>query len=111
MLINYSAKMDEVMKITLIVLGLSVNIQEKIDSSEILSVSKLLSKLNSFDRPRSISSPEKSNFSSSPFSSLKSRSPCPYCLKKGLQHFHSENNCRIKIADFEKNKKNTLCCF
>ena len=105
LLINFHSKMDDVMKITLIILGLPISIQEKIDPSEISSVGKLLSKLNSFDRPRSFSSAEKSNLSPSPFSSIKSRSPCPYCLKKGFQHFHAEKDCRIKLSDIEKAKK------
>lgn len=112
LLLNFHSRMDEKMKITHIVLGLPFFIQEKIDPAEIESVSKLLLKLNSLDRPaRSISSSDKSN-SSSPFSSLKSRfsppSLCLYCSKKGLQHYHSENNCKIKISDLEKSKNKSF---
>jgi len=38
LLINFHSKMDDVMKITLIILGLPISIQEKIDPSEISSV-------------------------------------------------------------------------
>jgi hypothetical protein len=106
LLINFHSKIDEVMKIALIVLGLPFTIQEKIDPSEISSVSELLRKLNSFERPRSISNSDKLPLLSMPsaFSSLKPRTPCPYCSKKGFQRFHSESNCRTKAYDLENKK-------
>ncbi len=50
LLVSFNPKMDELTKIALIVIGLPYAVQERIDRSEIESVSKLLSKLNSFER-------------------------------------------------------------
>jgi hypothetical protein len=114
LLLNCHSKMDDRIKISLIVIGLPLYIQEKIDPSEISSVSKLFSKLNSFDRPRSSSSSNFSSNSSFPsdksyaFNSLKNRSPCGYCLKKGNRYSHPESECRTKIIDQKKNNNNSF---
>ena len=95
----------------------------KIDPSEICSVSKLLSKINSLERPSSQnlysrsssqsnslpsvtqSSSEKSTYLN-PF--VSRRNPCPYCSKKGFPNlFHSEANCRRKVFDFQRSSSNS----
>jgi len=85
----------------LVVCGLPQQLRERIDKSEIPSIGKLVSKINSFDRPatRSITnSIPNSSTASNAFLSLK-RVPCPYCKKKGFERFHPEKECRIKVQD------------
>jgi hypothetical protein len=124
LLISFNPKMDEETRIALIVTGLPQSVQQRIDPSEISSVSKLLSKINSLERPlsrnlnlRSIGhsglsfSPKQSSsqtsISPNPFSSLR-RTPCPYCTKKGFPDlFHLEANCRRKYFDNQRSNSNT----
>ena len=106
--------MDDLTKIALIVLGLPFFVQDKIDPAEISSVSKLMSKLNSFDRPRSTSDRSKSssssvsNSSSNAFSSLKDKELCAYCLTKGKSLRHLESNCRNKLYDTQRNSQSNV---
>ncbi len=116
LLINLHRHIDEEMKIFLIVAGLPLAVQEKLDRSEIPSVSELLRKLNALDRPdRSALSFDKSNatstsnsssnYSSFAFSSIRPRTPCPYCLKKGFERLHAESNCRTKVNDLARSPR------
>ena len=50
LLVHLNSKMDEETKINLIVVGLPLSVQERLDKTEIDSVGKLLSKINSFER-------------------------------------------------------------
>lgn len=112
-------RIDKEMHIILIMANLPLAVQEKINRSEIPTVSELFKKLNVLNRPtRCISSlsSDSSNFKSSlnpspsAFTSIKPRTPYPYCLKKGFKRFHSKANCHIKAIDqkqrFNVNKTN-----
>ena len=122
LLISFNSVMDEKTRIALIALGLPFFLQNRINLSDINSLGALTSLINSFSTPqaRSIAgssprSPPKSAplysaaFSSlktktpSAFSSIKPRKPCPYCVRKGFERYHSELNCRTKIFDSQRN--------
>ncbi len=111
LLINLHRNIDETMKIYLIVTGLPVAIQQKLDRSEVTSTRALIKKINALDLPsRSISNanaekpavsfsrpPQSSSVSA--FSSLQRRNPCAYCKSKGYERFHPEENCCTKAHD------------
>lgn len=105
LLVTFNPKMDELTKIAHIVIGLPYAVQEKIDRSEIESVNKLLSKLNSFERQTRFSSspretrPRNANAASrQPFHRVSN--PCQYCINKGYAGTsHEEIDCRTKQAD------------
>lgn len=115
LLVSFNPKMHELDRICLVTLGLPQYLQNRINVSEIDSIGKLLSTINSFDKPsvRSISSsPSSSNSSSTPnssssshaFSSLRNKSLCGYCKKtKNRDLFHKESECFSKMID-EKRK-------
>ena len=111
LLINLHRNMDETMKIYLIVTGLPLSVQQKLDRSEITSTRELIKKINALDTP--IRSSSNSNLEksvsnvtrsaqvagSTAFSSLSRRTPCGYCKNKGYERFHLEENCRTKAYD------------
>ena len=109
LLVAFNPKMDELTRIAHIVTGLPFSIQEKLDRSEIETVSKLLSKLNSFERQTRFAPPPKDSFTrSTPASSQRAHepasprkfTPCAYCVKKGYSGAtHIEFECRTKKAD------------
>lgn len=82
LLVSFNPNMHELDKIAHVALGLPQHLQDQINSSETTSLGKLISVINSFDRPtaRKVSSSPFSDPGSA-FSSLR-RSPCPYCKKK-----------------------------
>ena len=104
-LVSFNPKMDEFTKIALIVIGLPFAVQEKIDRAEIETVSKLLSKLNSFERqPRFSVDAKDTRFrkKSIPNRSSTARvsTPCSYCIGKGFSgRSHEEADCYTKKAD------------
>ncbi len=105
LLVTFNSKMDELTKIAHIVIGLPYAVQEKIDRSEIESVSKLLSKLNSFERQIRFSSsprePRPRNVNAaSRQPAHRVSNPCQYCINKGFAGTsHEEIDCRTKKAD------------
>jgi hypothetical protein len=111
LLVSLNKKIDEFTKIRLIVTGLPISVQERIDIAETTTVSKLLLKLNFLER----SSRSSSMFSSfnSAFSKNVTRNPlesirprfCSYCQKKGFPgRNHTEADCRTKQNDLERLK-------
>jgi hypothetical protein len=105
LLVNFNPKMDDATKIALIVAGLPLSVQERLERSEIDSVSKLLSKINSLERPvrpqfSSSSFPRTHNSNRTVYSTKnlsRSNVPCPYCEKKGFPNLlHPETECRRK---------------
>jgi len=111
LLTAYNPKMDEYTKISLIVIGLPYSVQEKIDPE---SVTKLLSKINSFERqPRFTTGPKESRtrnpIVSSQQTSSRMSNPCSYCISKGFTGAsHEEAECRTKKADrFRTNNDRT----
>ncbi len=106
LLISFNPKMDDLTLISLVVLGLPFHLQDRLDKVEITSIGKLISKINSFDRPipRTISN-NLSYSAISPFASLQ-RTPCPYCKSKGYERFHAEKDCLTKARDSHFGRSN-----
>ena len=102
MLVSFNPKMDSLTLIAQIVCGLPLTLQERIDITEIGSVGKLMSKINSFNPlpPRNFASPSKpsTTASTTAFASLK-RTLCGYCKKKGFDRYHAEEKCFTKIRE------------
>lgn len=117
LLINLHRNIDDVMTTYHIVTGLPLSVQEKLDRSEITSTRELLRKLNALDRPARSNSnsfnTEKPNsftprnsfqFQSKAFNTIRPKSFCNYCLKKGKELPHVEENCRNKAWDLANGK-------
>lgn len=115
LLVSLNPQMHEKDKILHIVLGLPNYLQNRIDLHEVSNVGRLSSVLNSFSVTPSRSSSSFSqnrnssnSNSSSVFSSLRPRTPCPYCRSKGFERFHFEKDCFTKFRDNRsKNTKST----
>lgn len=102
-----------------VVLGLPVHLQEKINPNDVPTIDDLVSTIIQFDKPfvQKLSESKSSAhlpasassvpFSSSAFSSLRSRAPCPYCRSKGFERFHKESDCFTKFKD-QRNKINVF---
>lgn len=107
LLVSFNPKMDDLTLISLVVIGLPFHIQDRLDKVEITSIGKLISKINSFDRPspRTISNNFSSSVPPSPFASLK-RAPCSYCKSKGFERYHAEKDCLTKEKDLRFGKNN-----
>ena len=106
MLTSYNPNMHFLDQMSLIVLGLPSNLQEKINPNDVSTVDDLVSMIIQFEKPFVRKSTEKSsapqaNFfsSSSAFSSLRPRSSCSYCKSKGFERFHKEIDCFTKFKD------------
>jgi hypothetical protein len=102
LLTSYNPKMHYLDTMSLVVLGLPPNIQEKINPKDVSSVDDLVSIILQFEKPpsRKISDTKSSNSSSSSaFSSLRPRSSCSYCKSKGFERFHREADCFTKFKD------------
>lgn len=118
LLASYNPKMDESTRIALIVHGLPLSVQEKIEPNEVDSTGMLFTKINALERSprtfpsRNSSASETSNalpsnnipsvIRSPAFNSYNSRKKeaCPYCNKRGFPNcFHPENECRRKLFD------------
>lgn len=109
LLTSFNPKMDQDTIIALIVVNLPFAIQDKIDRSEIPSVSKLLSKINAFDRVPRGSIPQDDNsrnqYRTRNYSDPQKpvRGPCTYCEKKGHSgRAHFESECKTKLYDINK---------
>lgn len=103
LLSSFNPKMHELDRIAHVTLGLPAAYQDRINFTECTTLGKLLSTINSFDKPvsRFISNtPAASNSSpSNAFSSIRQRTLCPYCKKKGFERNHPEKDCLEKFRD------------
>lgn len=107
LLAGFNPKMDEDTRLALIALGLPIHLQNRINLAECSTVGKLITLINTFDKPRSFSSSFASNSTPNAFASLHSRlprtpislSPCPYCKKLGFERNHFEKDCYTKKRD------------
>lgn len=115
LLIGFNPRMHELDRIVHVVFGLPQSLQDRINLSEVSTVGKLLSLINTFDKPastRSIfsssssSASSSSSLSSNAFSSLRPRTPCGYCKKKGRDLYHFEKDCLNKIRDNQRKVSN-----
>lgn len=109
LLASFNPRMHELDKMAHLILGLPNRLQERVNLAECNSLSKLLSTLNAFDCPSRTILPNTLNASpssTSAFSSLKPRTPCPYCKKKGFERMHFEKDCLVKARDLRQLKPN-----
>ncbi len=102
LLVSFNPKMHELDKIAHLIIGLPPYLQERLSLADQSSLGKLISSIYALDCPitRKINpTPVRSNPSSSAFSSLRPKTPCPYCKKKGFDRFHLEKDCFTKFKD------------
>lgn len=109
LLVSYNPKMTDLDKMTVLALGLPRHLQDKINMSDVTTLGKMLSLINSFD---SVRLPDDSSrpLNSSPFNTPRSSTPCPYCKRKGYERFHFEKDCFTKARDY-RNKNNNYSNF
>ena len=110
LLLNLDPQLPDKTQIWLIVVGLPIAVQERIQHDEIDSVSTLFTKINSLERaPRMYpSSPASSSSTlrSNAHASSKKFESCGYCAKKGFPgRMHSEIECRTKAFDLAHSSK------
>jgi hypothetical protein len=117
LLASFNPKMHDLDKMTHLALGLPNTLQERINVTEVNTLGKMISVINTFDRAnatRSISSSPNVYSSSSPFattafSSLRAKTPCSYCKKKGFERFHPLKDCLTKFRDDQRKFNNSYC--
>lgn len=112
MLVDMDPRISDNMKICTIVAGLPPSVREKLDRGEIDSVNTLFSKINVLDKPQRQNGPN-NNYTNNnhpkgpqnkPFNNFRTRTPCPYCEKKGyIGRMHAESECRTKAYDLSRN--------
>ena len=96
--VSFNPKMHELDKIAHLILGLPAHLQERVSLADNPSLGKLISSICALDHPiaRAIISPPSTSMGSSPssaFSSLRPKTPCLYCKKKGFDNrFHLEKD-------------------
>lgn len=104
LLASFNPHMHDLDKIGHLILGLPKEFQDRINFSEMTTLSKLLSVINSFDAmPKrvisNLSNSSNQSFKNNAFSSLRPKLLCPYCKKRGFERFHSERDCFTKFRD------------
>ncbi len=85
LLVSFNPKMHELDKTAHLILGLSNHLQERVSLVDNPSLGKLISSICVLDRPVTrATTPTLFTFNSSSlaFSSLRPKTPCPYCKKK-----------------------------
>lgn len=103
LLVSYNPKMDEATRIALIVHGLPISVQEKIEPNVIEDTGTLFAKINSLERISSrVSSfgASRNKPETGDTTSKFVKKPCPYCEKRGfVGRFHPESECKQKYFD------------
>jgi len=108
LLLEQEHAIDNIIQLNLIVMGLPVNVQEKLDRSKINSIAELLGELRKIE-PSSLSSQKKSanivTQLKKPIVTTENKKPCSICNNLGYRgRFHPEAVCRNRLAS-EKQEK------
>ena len=101
LLVSFNPHMHESDKMAHLALGLPPHLQDRINYSENTTLGKLIAAINALDRP-SIRSVSSSTSSTNAFSSLRPKTPCPYCKKKGFERYHYEKDCFNKFRENQR---------
>lgn len=114
MLTSYNPNMHVLDLMSHVVLGLPINLQDRINPNEVSKVDDLVSTIIQFEKPFVRKTSDQKSYASSPslssassaFSSLRPRTPCPYCKSKGFERYHKEADCFTKFKD-QRDKANS----